>query len=245
VAASPDGRTIAYARQARPGNFWTNTHVTLYELASGQARASLPPLPGFDRMGPTHDSTAFTRDGRCLVTTSEGTALVWDVDGLGAQALTGREWADLAGDGKTGFTAVCSLVVRPAQAIDLLSKKLAPSGIDAKQLRRWLDDLDHEELDARARAEKALAALEDHIEEDLRREATASASTESRLRLRRLLRTIDNGAPSGMRRLRAIEVLERIGTPEAVGLLKRLAGGHAGARQTREAAEALGRLKRR
>jgi hypothetical protein len=40
-------------------------------------------------------------------------------------------------------------------------------------------------------------------------------------------------------------VLERIGSPEAVRVLKRLAAGHAGARQTRQAAEALRRLRGR
>jgi hypothetical protein len=45
--------------------------------------------------------------------------------------------------------------------------------------------------------------------------------------------------------LRAIEVLERIGTPGAQELLRKLAGGAAAARQTREAKAALQRLTSR
>jgi hypothetical protein len=50
--------------------------------------------------------------------------------------------------------------------------------------------------------------------------------------------------PSGetLRTIRAIQVLERIGTPEAQGVLKKLATGAEAARETREAKEALERL---
>jgi hypothetical protein len=63
---------------------------------------------------------------------------------------------------------------------------------------------------------------------------------ERRLRLERLLKRIDAAHPDTLRRGRAIEVLERVGTGEAVRLLQRLAQGHPGSRTTREA---LARLR--
>jgi hypothetical protein len=51
--------------------------------------------------------------------------------------------------------------------------------------------------------------------------------------------------PEHLRRLRAVEVLEGVGTPEAGAVLRRLAGGVPGARPTREARAALQRLERR
>jgi HEAT repeat protein len=140
---------------------------------------------------------------------------------------------------------VCSLVVCPKQAVELLSKRLTPSRVDVKQVRRWLEQLDDESFEVREAGDRALAALGDHVEEDLRRDLIENPPLEPRTRLERLLRRLERGTPDGLRRVRGIEVLERIGSPEAVAVLKRLAAGHAGARQTREASAALARLKAR
>lgn len=51
--------------------------------------------------------------------------------------------------------------------------------------------------------------------------------------------------PERLRALRAIEVLENIGTAEAQRTLQRLAGGAAEAQQTREAKASLERLDQR
>jgi hypothetical protein len=63
--------------------------------------------------------------------------------------------------------------------------------------------------------------------------------------LRDLLGGIKQGPPDAetMRALRAIWVLERIGTKEAQEILRKLADGCEGARQTKEAREALKRLE--
>jgi hypothetical protein len=51
--------------------------------------------------------------------------------------------------------------------------------------------------------------------------------------------------PEELREVRAVEVLETIGTPAARSLLKSLAGGGSGARLTDEAGFALERLEKR
>jgi hypothetical protein len=60
----------------------------------------------------------------------------------------------------------------------------------------------------------------------------------------RLLERLELAPVAGERlqALRAVEVLERVGTPEARRLLETLAGGAPGARLTWEARAALGRL---
>ena len=50
-------------------------------------------------------------------------------------------------------------------------------------------------------------------------------------------------SPQRLRLLRAVEALERIGTPEATELLRELSRGARGAEQTREAAASLKRLE--
>jgi hypothetical protein len=52
-------------------------------------------------------------------------------------------------------------------------------------------------------------------------------------------------ATAALRQLRAVEVLERIATPEARQWLKELAGGVPEARLPREALQCLGRLDRK
>jgi hypothetical protein len=65
-------------------------------------------------------------------------------------------------------------------------------------------------------------------------------SLEVHQRIERLLARIK---PETWRDLRAVEVLERIGSPEAKQVLESLAKGAEGARLTREAKASLERLK--
>ena len=111
------------------------------------------------------------------------------------------------------------------------------------KVRAWLNELDDGSFDVRAAADKKLAALGDHIEQDLL-EAKAGPSLELRVRLLRLVNELEKGKPESWRRARALEVLERIGSADSVALLKKLGGGYAGSRQTREAKAALARLGR-
>ena len=69
---------------------------------------------------------------------------------------------------------------------------------------------------------------------------------EARERVRRLQRRIEIPLPPSelLRQVRAIEVLELIGTPDAKLLLRSLAGGAPEARLTREAKAAMERLAR-
>jgi hypothetical protein len=209
----------------------------LIEVASGRVRADLLPMV---------TGAHFTRDGRYLVTASQdGTALVWDVSALAARGLSARPWDDLAsGDAGVAFAAVCGLVKAPRQALDLLADRLPATTPGAKQLRQWVADLGSESYPRRSQAERRLAALGEQIEEDIRAALKEKPPLERRLRLERLLKRIDDAHPATLRRGRAIEVLERIGSGEAVRLLQRLAQGHPGGRTTREAREALARLRR-
>jgi hypothetical protein len=73
-------------------------------------------------------------------------------------------------------------------------------------------------------------------------------SAEVRSRINQLLKAIDEWVvadPDALRSLRAIWVLERIGTPEARAVLEDLAKGAPEARQTQEAQAALDFLDKR
>jgi hypothetical protein len=195
---------------------------------------------------PRVSGASFTPDGKCLISSSiDGSALVWDLGEYAIRPVPARAWDDLgAEDGRTAFAAVCSLAGDPKRALRLLTGHLGAARVDAKQVRGWLDDLDSESFQKREQAERRLAALQEHVEADLLA-ALAGSSLETRTRLRRLLQRIDKGSPAQWRRSRALEVLEHIGSVEAVALLKKIAAGYTGSALTREAKESLARLQRR
>ena len=72
---------------------------------------------------------------------------------------------------------------------------------------------------------------------------TASIPLETRRRLEQIVNKVAD-APSSetLRSIRAIMALERIGSAEAQGVLKTMAGGAPGARETEEAKASLERL---
>ncbi|HEX4613277.1 MAG TPA: hypothetical protein VH092_34135, partial [Urbifossiella sp.] len=99
----------------------------------------------------------------------------------------------------------------------------------------------------REAATKSLQALGAAAAPALRSALKGTASVEQASRLRRLLagvslRVVPPG--DGLREVRAVAVLERIGTPDAQKLLAELAGGVPDARMTEEAAAAVARLRR-
>src|SRR5262249_58981128 len=91
--------------------------------------------------------------------------------------------------------------------------------------------------------EQALADLGEAAAPALRQALEGNPSFEARQRIQQLLKQIDPArTPERLRVLRAMEILEYVGTPEAKRLLSALAKGANYARQTEEAREALRRL---
>ena len=77
----------------------------------------------------------------------------------------------------------------------------------------------------------------------LKKELIDNPSPEARQRIRTILKNAESWrSPGRLRQLRALEVLEKIGTPPARQVLQKLAAGASAARLTREAAMAVSRL---
>ena len=216
AAFSPDGRRLLAvvpdrADWARPGYVGS---VRVWETATGSEAFRFDP-PG----GAT--GCALTPDGRRLVVAHpDATFSVWDYRALEARAVgtAGDAWERLASrDAKAGLAAVHSLVADPS-AVALLRDRFRPA--DPARVARLISELGGDDYPTREAAERALAALGERAEAGLHRAAVGSESPEVRGRAARLLGPLtgSHGA-ARVRAGRAVEALERLGTPAAADLL--------------------------
>jgi hypothetical protein len=163
-----------------------------------------------------------------------------------------RLWADLARpDAPTGQRAVWSLVDRPAQAVPFLRGKLCRPDRrgDSGRLPGLIADLDADDFARRQRAHRELDRLGKAAVPALRAALARKPSLEVVQRIERLLRVHDVPSvlvPAGdaLRGVRAVQVLEVIGTSEARKVLLALQDGPPTALSA-EARKALERLDRR
>jgi hypothetical protein len=200
---------------------------------------------------------AFTPDGRALVSASEDTTvMIWDVADARAAARTPLAgpppqgwdalWEDMADtvDATKARRAIFELTRRGDAAVIVLGERLHPAkAADDTAVRRWLADLDSERYAARERADAELRKLGESAAPALRRALATATSKEFRFRAERLLKRFADPASDAdaLRQVRALAVLETVGTPAAQRVLQALAGGETEARLTREAQAALGR----
>jgi WD40 repeat protein len=248
VVFSPDGRLLATVEGAE-----RQAPVVLRETATGGKLAVLD--------GHRHRirSIAFTPDGSCLVTGSaDATALVWDLgrvpelrglEGRSDEKELHRLWTTLREkNARDAYQAVWRLGRKPHEATAMLGRHLLPSPArDVRRIRQLVADLDSDTLATRQHAFKELRKLSPLANPELRKAMDNRPSAEVRRSVRALLAfpQRDDEDPERLREVRAIQALERIGSPEARALLKKLAMGEPVAPRTRDAREALQRLEQR
>ncbi len=244
LAFSPGGRHLAVAG--------TDRAVSIYDVAVGQV---VHTFRGHDAW---ISCLAFTPGGHRLISGSQDTtALVWDLQALAAPAVqeakrTAKEldvlWGQLTGGAEEADPAMRELAASPAQAAELMGRSLKPAEkVQTEQIARWVRDLDNDAFAERERASAALAELGEEAAEALRAVLEGKPSLEVRRRAEALLNRLKDKGPSPerLRGLRAVQVLEWIGTPAARRALEAVAAGVPDAELTRAAAAALARLKGR
>ncbi|QEG31869.1 Outer membrane protein assembly factor BamB [Gemmata obscuriglobus] len=209
---SPDGRTLAVA---------SGRHVHLLEPLTGRLRHTFIGHEG------RVSALRFRPDGRVLAAASpDAPVLLWDVYGtsadrrpLPAPDALGKGWDDLAGaDAQVAFRAV-RLLAAGSDAIPVLRERMkAVRPPDLKTVNQWVADLSSADFATRERASAALAKVARLVEPELRKAREASEWPEVRQRLDAVLA---HAKPAGeeLRVVRAVEVVEAIGTPAAAKLL--------------------------
>lgn len=197
-------------------------------------------------------SLAVGPDGRSLATGHlDSTILIWNLV-PGGQAATPqnlpRLWDDLrSADATKAYAATWRLLESPKDAIRFLRERLRPvTAPPAEQVRKLLANLDSEEFQKRETATIQLREMDDRVASFLQEKLKGGPSLEMRRRVEGLLANLKK-PPYGetLRSLRAVAVLERIGTGEAQQILQSLASGMAESRITRDAKASRERLAAR
>jgi WD40 repeat protein len=197
----------------------------------------------------------FLPTGRALaLATDDGSILLWEVPAVAparlpvlADAQLRRAWEDLSDpDPAQAFAAVAELADRPRQGLSLLKERLRPvTPLSAEKVRRLIAALDDRVFASREAAERELAALGPRVWPALRAARAKRPSAEATQRLERLLDEKRVPSEDMLRSLRAVRVLELVGTSAARHVLKSLSSGDPDALLTQEASAALRRLGRR
>jgi HEAT repeat protein len=156
-----------------------------------------------------------------------------------------KHWTDLAAlDATEAYRALQALHSAEQKAVELLSKRLRPAPmVDSERIPRFVKDLDHDEFTVRERASRVLEKFGDRIAAQLQQALANQPSPELRRRVEALLEQGNLAHnPEKLRALRAVEVLERIGSVNAQQVLGTLSQGASDDRLTKEAKAALRRL---
>ena len=241
VRWSHDGRLIAAGGE--------DGVVRVWERASGEERCR---LTGHE--GPIH-SLAFSLDNSQLFSgSSDTTILVWDITSPRKQPLIATAddlpllWKELGAEAPVADRAIRILIGVPELALRLTSNQLHPiANANIQHIARLVADLDAAEFATREQASRELEEMGELTAGWLRKALETQPSPELRTRVNGLLAKLENGLLTGerLREARAVEVLERISTPDARQLLEKVAAGAPEALLTREAKASLARLAKR
>jgi WD40 repeat protein len=243
VAFSADGRLLVSAG--------SDGSLRLWDVQTGQEIRQARGHRG------AVNALAVVPGGNLLVSASEDcTALVWDLTVLAKRRLAPEVelsraqleacWQDLAAaDAGKAWLAVGTLTAAAKQAVPFLHEMLQknPPHDDSKRIDQLLAALDDEQFSVREQATAELLKLGKSAEPALRKALAGGASGEVRKRGELILEKLreGNAVPAVLRLSRAVEALERIGTPEARKALEELGHGAPGAlsEETRQAVERL------
>lgn len=221
LAYSPDGRFLAC--ESPP---WS---VLVLGTATGKqlARRQGPQVPIF--------SLTFSPDSRLLASGyGDGTIILWKVPKGEELPTTLKEneavalWQALADDDAARANrTLAGLAAAPAQAVPLIRERFATAWKkpDARRLERLISELDDDAFKVREQATRELSEAGFDAADALRQALANAPATEAKRRIEGLLNRLNKGgSPERLRALRAIEVLERIGSPQARDVLRSLAG---------------------
>lgn len=224
--------------------------IVLWDLVTGRR------LPDLNGDGGEVSGLASAPGGTLLASANANTtALLWQVPrltrvarGYPSECTAGQceaLWEDLReADGLKAYKAIWALAAYPEVTVASLRAKLQPiPALDDKVLSRCLANLGDGRFAVRQQALEDLKGFSDLAVPALRGRLAHSPPLDERRSLEELIEAARTWPQDLLRTLRAIQVLEAIGTTEARAVLLRMANGAAGSRLTQEAKASLKRLE--
>jgi WD40 repeat protein len=244
---SPDGRSLVIA--SSPDD-QAGHNLALWEMASGKKR-------WLAHLDAAVTALAFAPSGKLLVTGHRDSAgLVWDVTGQSMRRPPVRllaEWDDLwvrlvGEDAEVAFLAQRILAGQGDATVAALRKRLEPvtgKPPTTAEVERLIRQLDDEEFAVRRQAFDTLASEGKLVEDYLRKALLGKPSAELKRRVHELIARMGRPGVSGdqLRGVRALEVLEWIGTAQARRMVQELSRGRSDSPLTRDAVATLERMK--
>jgi hypothetical protein len=244
VVVTPSGRILTLENKGGPQG------VDWWEVLAGKI------LRNFRVRGNEFQGLALSPGGTTLATAmSDTTVLLWDLRDLRSTArnrpahLSAKKlnqlWEDLAGNkAAAAFQAVQTLASVPEKAVPLLKGHVRPiARPNSKRLAQFIRKLDSSRFPVRKKAADEIVKVGEAAEPALREVLAGKPTLEVRQRIQALLKKLERPtSPEALRAIRAVQVLEYIGTAEAKRLLRRLAEGAPGAWLTEDARAAIKRL---
>lgn len=238
IAFSADGKWLASGG--------SDTVVSIWDVDAG---IEILRLKGHDGGIST---LAFGSDGRTVSSfAQDGQGYLWNLMPKFTAGQPGRLvelWEALGTlEPVEAYGAQWRIIAEAEKSVEFLRGRLKPAPIaDAGKVQKWIVDISNKSFAVRDAASKELLNLGDQVQASIREALKDDVPLESRRRLKQIAETIDAiPGPEVLQTSRAIVVLERIGSPDARGILESLARGAPGARATEEAAAALKRLAKR
>jgi WD40 repeat protein len=232
--------------------------LRVVDLVTGadRGRRDLPHL-GFGQHvdPPVRGALILPGDDRVLTALEDGTALVWDLTAFPPPRLADRHgepelrawWDELAGeDAARAYAAGRKLAEAPRDAVvAFLRGRVQPVRIDPAAVRQMVVALDSPAYEAREAAGARLLRQGPGVLPEVRKRP-AGLTAEAVARLEQIERRLSGPVPPAdtLRVLRAVGVLERVGTGDARRVLEDLARGADAAPETKAARAALGRMSR-
>jgi WD40 repeat protein len=243
---SPDARMLAVAYP---------DSVSIYEARTGQLRFTLK-----GHVGEVW-SLAFSRDSRLLATGgSDAQVIVWDLvhprtegkivtpkNDAGQRLLNWNELVQI--DGGIGANAMSQLIYTPKETMALLREELTFAPKDSEErLTKLTKELDSPNFKNRELAARELEKLGGLAVSRLLEVLKDNPSDEVRDRIEKIIKKIGPGedprtSTVARRAVRTVELLERIGSPEAIDLLDQLARRSTDVVYQQESLAALKRLR--
>ena len=238
VAFAPHGQWLAFTFQ--------EGEIVFLETLTGKQIHTLRGHQGYV------SSVAFAPDSRRLLSGGrDTTALLWSV--MPENPALPPSWKDddklwqqLASSPDQAYRAVWALMAHPERALEVLSKRLQPAGgVTEKEIRDLIKNLSSPKFAQRDVAIRRLKVIGTASLPALEQSLKDAPDLETKRRIQELIQTAATAlTPELLGDVRALQILEMIGTPPARKLLAEIARGEPTATKTRLAQAALTRSAR-